>query len=172
MKTMQTTHEILYSNYDDSWQKIYFDTMSKGFVVAHNEHGKDELPINKEIAIRLATHFGERIELLPNSNLHGVKSADSTRNGEIWEWKKIIGSASSVQARLRKGSTQSPKILLTLPDVIDEAEILRGLMSAVNTDVKMRIQIVDFLFSNNKLVRLDRDKIRKRDFKLFFEALK
>jgi hypothetical protein len=146
---MQTTHEILYNNYDDSWQKIYFDSISQGFVVAHCEHGKDELPVNCAIAVRLAKYFGERIELLPNSNLHGVKSADATRNGEIWEWKTTNGSYTSVQKRIRVGSLQSCNILLIIPEYFDEADILRGMMSAINSDKNKLIESIDLLLMNN-----------------------
>ena len=169
---MDSENRKLYNAYNEEWQRIYFDETSQGFVVAHVKHGRDELELNVNIAIRLAKHFGERIELLPNINLHGVKSADATRNNEVWEWKKVIGTATSVQSRLRKGATQSSKILLILTEGFDESEVLRGLMSAVNLDRTSRIVVVDFLFPNNRLVRLEREKIRKRDFKLFFEALK
>ncbi len=169
---MDSDNKKLYDAYNEDWRRIYFDEMSQGSVVAHVEHGRDELGLNTDIAIRLAKHFGECIELLPNINLHRVKSADATRNGEVWEWKKVIGTSTSVQSRLRKGGTQSFKILLVLSEGFDEAEVLRGLMSAVNLDKTGRILIVDFLFPNDRLIRLERDKIRKRDFKLFFEALK
>ena len=169
---MDSDNKKLYDAYNEDWQRIYFDEMSQGYVVAHLEHGRDELVLNSSFAIRLAKHFGECIELLPNINLHGVKSADATRNGEVWEWKKVIGTSTSVQSRLRKGGTQSSKILLVLTEGFDEAEVLRGLMSAINLDKIGRILIVDFLFPNERLVRLEREKIRKRDFKLFFEALK
>lgn len=169
---MKTENQILYERYDENWQRIYFDSNSQGFVVAHIEHGRDELPINSAIAIRLAEHFGERIELLPNLNLHKQQSADATRNGEIWEWKKVIGTATSVQARLRKGGKQSSKILLSLTFDFEESDILRGLMSAVNTDKSQRIQIIDFLLPTNRLIRMTREQIKKRDFKSFFDALK
>ena len=169
---MDSDNRELYNAYDKNWQRVYFDETSQGFVVAHRKHGRDELPQNAEVAIRLAKHFGECIELLPSVNIHQVKSADSTRNGEVWEWKKVIGTATSVQGRLRKGSHQSSKILLILSDGFDESEVLRGLMSAVNTDYKSRIEIVDFLLPNNNLVRFEREKIRKRDFADFFNALK
>lgn len=169
---MQTANEYLYESYDENWQRLYFDLDSKGFVVAHKGHGRDELPLNRSVAIRLAKHFGEAIELLPNLNTHKLRSADATRNGEVWEWKKIIGTSTSVQGRLRTGGKQSPKILLTLPQGFDESDVLRGLMSAVNIDKTNRIQVVDFLLPNNRLVRLEREKIRRRDFKDFFDALK
>ena len=169
---MQTLHEILYSSYGDDWQKIYFDVASQGFVVAHRLHGKDELPINSHISIRLAKLFGERIELLPRLYGVGVKSADATRNGEVWEFKITNGTTTSVQLRIREGSHQSPRILLALPDVFDESDVLKGLMSAVNVDKNGRIELVHFLLPNGKLVELTRQMIQRRDFQTFFDALK
>jgi hypothetical protein len=122
---MLTENEVLYKSYDENWKRLYFDVDSQGFVVAHKGHGRDELPLNLAVAIRLAKHFGERIELLPNLNTHKLRSADASRNGEIWEWKTTIGTSTSVQKRLRTGSLQSNYILLILASNFDEAEALR-----------------------------------------------
>lgn len=169
---MQTENEYLYESYDENWQRLYFDLDSQGFVVAHKGHGRDELPLNRAVAIRLAKHFGERIELLPNENTHKLRSADATRNGEVWEWKTTIGSTTSVQKRLRTGGLQSNQILLILTSSFDEIAVLKGIISAINSDRSMRILKIDLLFESNKLVNLTREQIRKRDFNVFFEALK
>jgi hypothetical protein len=44
MKKMKTENENLYDSYDDNWRRLYFNATSQGFVVAHKDHGKDELP--------------------------------------------------------------------------------------------------------------------------------
>lgn len=122
--------------------------------------------------MRLAKHFGEKIELLPNENVHKLRSADATRNGEVWEWKTTNGSTTSVQKRLRTGSLQSNHILLILASNFDEAEVLRGVISAINSDRSCRILKIDLLLPNNNLVKFTREKIRLRNFDNFFDALK
>ena len=169
---MDSDNRKLYNAYDKNWQRVYFDETSQGFVVAHRKHGRDELPQNAQVAIRLAKHFGECIELLPSVNIHQVISADSTRNGEIWEWKTTNGTTTSVQKRLRTAGTQANYILLILPPVFDESVVLRGIMSAVNCDKIGRILKIDLLLEKDKLVRLSREQIRKREFSDFYNALK
>jgi hypothetical protein len=108
---METENEGLYKSYDENWQRLYFDADSQGFVVAHKRHGQDELPLNLAIVIRLAKHFGEKIELL------------------------------------------------------------RAIISTVNIDKNNRVIQIDLLLSNNKLVSLSKELVRKRDFKAFYAAL-
>ena len=60
---MDSNNKKLYDSYNEDWQRIYFDEMPQGYVVAHLEHGRDELVLNSSFAIRLAKHFGECIEL-------------------------------------------------------------------------------------------------------------
>ena len=112
---MKTENERLYESYDDNWRRLYFNSESQGFVVAHKKHGKDELPSNRILGIRLAKYFGERIELLPRLFGEHLKSADANRNDETWEWKTTNGSYTSVQNRLRVGSHQCGRLLLVFP---------------------------------------------------------
>jgi hypothetical protein len=167
---MKTENEHFYDSYDENWRRLYFDTTSQGFVVAHKEHGKDELPLNCAVAIRLAKYFGERIELLPCLFGEHLRSADANRNGETWEWKTTNGSYTSVQKRLRVGSHQCGRILLVLPDSFEHSDVLRGIISAVNSDKNKRIVQICLFLSNNKIVNLSREAIGKRDFTAFYDA--
>jgi hypothetical protein len=166
-----TPNQLLYDSYDDNWQKLYFDEESQGFVVAHKEHGDYELPTNFAIAERLAKHFGERIELLPCSFDFKIKSVDATRNGELWEYKVSNGSYASVQNRLRSGATQCPRVLVVLTPQFQTSQVLRGLISCVNLDSKMRIGEINLLTPENLIVQLTRDDIKKRNFEAAFEVL-
>lgn len=168
---MRTENKRIYESYDENWRRLYFNDDSQGFVVAHKQHGKDELPSNRAVAIRLAKYFGERIELLPNLFGEHLRSADANRDDETWEWKTTNGSYTSVQKRLRVGSHQCGRVLLVLPDTFDNSDILRGIISAVNSDKSKRIVQIALFLSNNKLVNLSRESIGRRDFKDFYEAL-
>ena len=168
---MKTENKRIYESYDEDWRRLYFNDDSQGFVVAHKQHGKGELPSNRAVAIRLAKYFGERIELLPNLSDKHVKVADANRNDVTWEWKMTNGSYTSVQKRLRVGSHQCGRILLILPDCFENSDILRGIISAVNSDKSKRIVQIALFLSSNRLVNLSRESIGKRDFKDFYEAL-
>jgi hypothetical protein len=168
---MQTENENLYESYDDNWQRLYFDLDSQGFVVAHVGHGKDELPLNRAVAIRLAKYYGERIELLPCIYGDHLRSADANRNGVTWELKTTNASYSSVQKRLRVGSHQCGRILLVLPNTFENSDVLRAVISAVNSDKNNRIIQIALFLSNDKLVTFTKELIRQRDFAAFYEAL-
>ena len=88
-----------------------------------------------------------------------------------WEWKMTNSSYTSVQKRLRVGSHQCGRILLILPDCFENSDILRGIISAVNSDKSKRIVQIALFLSSNRLVNLSRESIGKRDFKDFYEAL-
>jgi hypothetical protein len=167
---MKTENERLYESYDENWRRIYFNSESQGFVVAHKKHGKDELPSNRALGIRLAKYFGERIELLPRLFGEHQKSADANRNDETWEWKMTNGSYTSVQKRLRIGSHQCGRILLVLPDSFENSDVLRGVISAVNSDKNKRIVQITLFLPNNKLVTFSRESVGKRDFTDFYNA--
>jgi hypothetical protein len=168
---MKTENERLYESYDDNWRRLYFNSESQGFVVAHKKHGKDELPSNRMLGIRLAKYFGERIELLPHLFGEHLKSADANRNDETWEWKTTNGSYTSVQNRLRVGSHQCGRILLVLPDTFENSDVLRGIISAINSDKNKRIVQITLLLPSNKLVTFSRESVGKRDFTDFYNAL-
>ncbi len=168
---MQTENENIYESYDENWRHLYFDADSQGFVVAHKGHGRDELPLNLAVAIRLAKHFGERIELLPCIYGDHLRSADANRNDETWELKTTNASYSSVQKRLRVGSHQCGRILLVLPDTFENSDVLRAVISAVNSDKNNRIIQIALLLANNKLVTFTKGQVRRRDFVAFYEAL-
>ena len=168
---MNSNNRELYNAYDKNWQRVYFDETSQGFVVAHIEHGKDELAQNIEVAIRLVKRFGDCIELLPISYRKHDKSADAIRNGELWEWKTSSGSYSSVQKRLRVGSHQCGRVMLILPEFFEISYVLRGIISAVNSDRDQGLLQVAVFLPNSKLIILTREMIRKRDFDEFFKDL-
>jgi hypothetical protein len=168
---MKTENEQLYDNYDENWRRLYFNRESQGFVVPHKKHGRDELPSNRAVAIRLAKYFGEKIELLPQLFGEHLKSADANRNNEMWEWKMTNGSYTSVQKRLCIGSHQSGRILLVLPEIFENSDVLRGIISAVNSDKNKRIVEISLLLPNNKLVTFSRESVGKRDFTDFYTAL-
>lgn len=162
-------NRMLFDAYDANWHKIFYDTKTNGYVAVHVEHGKQELAQNLAVALRLA-RLGERIELLENSTDN--TSADATRDGEIWEFKTTNASQSSIQGRIRKGKRQSGNILLIMPEHFDEAEVLSGLLNAVNMDASDLIKKIDLLFNDNKIAAFDKLMIQKRQFEAFWNSLK
>lgn len=123
------------------------------------------------LGIRLAKYFGERIELLPHLFGEHLKSADANRNDETWEWKTTNGSYTSVQNRLRVGSHQCGRILSVLPDTFENSDVLRGIISAINSDKNKRIIQITLLLPSNKLVTFSRESVGRRDFTDFYNAL-
>jgi hypothetical protein len=167
-KMNKHTNQDLFESYNDEWHQLFFDIKSDGYLVAHKKHGLRELPQNIQVGLRLA-RLGECVELLPD--LSNTPSADATRNGEIWEIKTTNGSYRSVQNRLRKGRKQSRRILLVMPEIFEHTDVLRGLLSPTNTDKEKSFEIVDLLLIDDKIIRLDYEEVKKRDFKKYWAVI-
>jgi hypothetical protein len=164
----QHPNKDLFDAYDENWHKLFFDTQTMGYLVAHKKHGLREFPQNMQVGLRLA-RMGECVELLPDTPQ--VPSVDATRNNEVWEIKMTNGTANSVQKRLTKGKTQSKCILLVLPEFFEDADLLRGIISAINNDKDKNIEKIDLLFFDDRLVQLNRYDIQKRDFKKYWALI-
>ncbi|MBL7815260.1 MAG: hypothetical protein JNL70_09625 [Saprospiraceae bacterium] len=158
---MSKTNRSIFDEYDETiWTKIQFNENSNGYVVVHQHHGKGELVVNLPIALKLA-EWGFCVELL--AELKTMQTADSTLNGEFWEFKTVVGTTRSVQNRLREGKKQSDKVLLVLPSDYEIGEILRGIISAINVDKSQELKMVGLL-TEFEFIVLSRLEIHRRDF--------
>ena len=61
--------------------------------------------------------------------------------------------------------------MLVLPEFCEVSVVLRGIISAVNSDREQRLSQIAVFLPNDKLITLTRESIRKRDFDDFFKAL-
>jgi Contact-dependent growth inhibition CdiA C-terminal domain len=159
------TNYTLFDAYDDTeYTKIFFDTETGGFVVAHREHGKKELTGNKIIALMLSKH-GYRVVLLaaqPN-----VISADATLDDEIWEFKTIsetINMSNAVQKDISRAKRQAANILIFIAQAYLIKEITKGIYNAIKFDERRMVKKIGVLFQNGDLVMLTRKEILNETF--------
>jgi hypothetical protein len=158
---MEKNKREWYEQYDESeWDKVIFNSINNSYIVVHKQHGSREREGNLQIAHRLLL-LGYSVELLPL--VDNEKTPDSRLNDILWEFKMTSGSISSIQSRLREGKEQCSNILLALPERFILGDILRGIISAINSDKTGKIEIVGLLF-DYELVEMKRIEIEKRQF--------
>jgi hypothetical protein len=163
------TNYALFEAFDNKYyNKIFFDTETGGFVVAHKEHGRNELKGNKVIALRLAA-LGKRVILLPNQI--NVISADADVDSEIWEFKTLMTSTnlrSAIQVAIRRAKLQSCNILCFINQLYVIEEITAGIDSAVRNDKSEKIARIAVLFEDGKIIDITREEILQRQFAFKF----
>jgi len=106
-------NHIEYENYNTQlYDKVYFNTDSGGYVVVHKLHGKQERAENVEIA-KILADAGKRVELLPISDVQGMKNPDAKVDGMIFEFKENkTPTFSAIEKEIRKAKNQADNILL------------------------------------------------------------
>jgi len=79
-----------YNSYDNEWEKTYFDELSGGYNVYHNEHkfskrggGGDA---EKTVGLMLAKYNGKQVEFLPERE---NVAPDIKFDGQTWDIKYI-----------------------------------------------------------------------------------
>lgn len=163
------TNYALFDAYDETlYTKIFFDTETGGFVVAHKEHGPYELVGNKKIAL-LLVKYGYRIILLGNQP--DVVSADATLDDEIWEFKTISESvrmSNAVQKDISRGKLQAANILIFIAQVYQTREITRGIYNAIKFDARQLVKKIGILFQNGHLVIIERSEVLDESFRSRF----
>ncbi len=164
-RLLKATSQLVYDSYPaKDWVREAFDDKTGGYVVRHaSQAGERELPANLATAKRLM-EMGHAVELVENRN--GEVSPDALVDGRVWEMKVTSGSANSVQFLLRTGKAQAGRVLLVVPKSATIANIIKGMMSAVNMDKDRKLVSIGLLFEPNDLVELTAEQVRKRDFAL------
>jgi hypothetical protein len=160
------TNYALFEAFDNKYyNKIFFDTETGGFVVAHKEHGKNEIAGNKTIAL-LLVKIGYQVVLLGNQP--NVISADATLNGEVWEFKTImetVNMSGAVQKDIKRGKRQAANILIFIDQLYETREITRGIYNAIKFDEKRVVKKIGILFQNGYLIIMERAEVLDESFR-------
>jgi Contact-dependent growth inhibition CdiA C-terminal domain len=156
-------HQI-FDAFNENYIKDYFDVDTGGFLVIHVRHGLNEVKANKIIGLQLAKR-GEQVILLENDE--NKISADSTRNGVIWEFKtfqKAQNLRGAVQKTLRLGKKQANNVLCFIDQPYKKSEIIGALYNVIKFDFKKELHAIAILFRNNHLIEITREEIIDESF--------
>ncbi len=160
------TSYIVFEEFDDTnYTKLFFDSNTGGFVVAHKQHGENELEGNKTIAIILAK-IGYRVILLPNSP-DTPPTPDASVNDELWEFKTISQThnlSNRVHKVISKGKHQSSKVLIYIAQSYKIYEITRGIENAIRVDGGEFIEKIGILFQDGRLIIVKRNEVIDKSF--------
>lgn len=160
---------LLFEEFDDTdYIKIFFDSKTGGFVVAHKQHGKNEFETNRVIALLLAK--GEyRVILL--SNMIDIPTPDASINDEMWEFKTISQATNlknRVQLDIKKGKRQAANILIFIAQRYNIEDIRAGIYNAVKFDDKEKIQKIGILFQDGRLIIVERFEVIDKSYRTKF----
>lgn len=159
-----TQSRQIFDAFNEHYLKDYFDEETGGFLVIHVKHGLNEVKGNKTIGLRLAKR-GEQVILLENDETK--MSADSTRNGVIWEFKtfqKAQNLRGAMQKTLRMGKKQSSNVLCFIDQPYKTSEIIGALYNVIKFDFKKELQTIAILFRSNELIEIRREEIIDESF--------
>lgn len=157
----------LYENAEYEYQRTYFDEKTGGFVLTHEQHGKQDIQSEQFVAQTLATQ-GKQVRLLKEIGLpKGVKTPDAEINGVLWDFKRLTEEATSLANRIQAGIKQSIKQgAVNVGYHIDKSEynlseLERGIKRALDLDVAEKIDSVVLIFRDGNMDIYDRTRFNQ-----------
>ena len=151
----------LYNNFGDDYERYYFDEITGGFVLIHQNHKttESELFIAKVLAQK-----GGQVKLLSEQAEAGVKTPDAEIDGKICEFKELTEGSQSLGNRVQEGIGQARKQGATaVYYYINRSDyelwkINRGIRQAFFWDKQQRIKEISLLFNDGTLETISREE--------------
>lgn len=135
------------------------DPVTGGYVVVHRQHGADELPQNLAVALELMRR-GEQVVLL--AVVPGARSPDATRNGELWEFKRLSQAHNiprAIEKSLSQRRGQASRFVLHIQQPHSLAQLAHGLYKAYCNSQPSQLLAVALLFPDGRLATLERAQL-------------
>ncbi|HMP13432.1 MAG TPA: DUF935 family protein [Saprospiraceae bacterium] len=107
-RLLKSTSELVYNNYDETWERLHFDKPTGGYLVVSKQHDSDRRPDNVVIGNLLARE-GEPIELLPSKTIQD--NPDAARAGRLWVFINL-DDLTELEERLQAAEKRGKRILL------------------------------------------------------------
>ena len=140
------------------------DASSGGSVLVHVWHGANELQQNLEVAWQLMRR-GERIVLL--ETIKGLRTADATRNGVEWEFKRLSNAKNiprAIEKAVLQKKGQACRFVLHIMQPYSNSQLTNGLYKIVCNSAPADFQEIALLFADGRLVSLSRQEIENKNF--------
>ena len=157
----------LYNEFDNNYNKEFFNAKNGGFAVIHKRHGKTEKKDNLIIANKLAEK-GKGVELI--ENFENIKSFDARVDGIEWEFKtltKYSNLKNAIDRELRAAVKQSSNILLFINNGYQKEDLITGVER--RTLRTREIKFVSILFRDGRLITVSRKQIETGEFRKLVE---
>ncbi len=154
----------LYESAECEYQRTYFDEKTGGFVLTHEQHGKQNIQSEQFVAQVFATQ-GKQVRLLKEIGLpEGVKTPDAEIDSALWDFKRLTEEATSLANRVQAGIKQAIKQgAANVGYHIDRSEydlseIERGIKRALDLDIAEQIDRVVLIFKDGSMDIYDRTR--------------
>ena len=154
----------LYESAKSEYQRTYFDEQTGGFVLTHEQHGKQDIQSEQFVAQAFARQ-GKHVRLLKEIGLpEGVKTPDAEIEVVLWDFKRLTEGATSLANRVQAGIKHAIKqSAVNVGYHIDRSEydlseIERGIKRALDLDIAEQIDRVVLIFRDGSMDIYDRTR--------------
>lgn len=115
----------------DFARRTVYTSESGGSIVSENQKITNEEKDNID-ALKAFADKGDKVVLLKTSDQKGVRTADSTINGVLWEVKtNRTPTESAIDTALRSCNGQSKNLVLNLKSGITDTRLISGLKGRI-----------------------------------------
>lgn len=149
----------VYNNAGQEYERYYFDEISGGFILIHQNHNLTESEI---FVARIFAQSGKKVTLLSEQTEEGVKTPDAEIDQELWEFKELknaINLRGATQRDIRNGRKQAGNIAYHINQDYDISRINAGIESALRFDQERLVQKITLVFNDNKIETLTREEL-------------
>jgi hypothetical protein len=154
------TSKAIYQNAEPEYQQHYFDEVSGGFVLIHQQHNLN----NSEIFVaEVLAKMGKRVTLLSEQAAVGVRTPDAEIDGQICEFKELTEQTQNIRDRVQEGISRaknqgaSAVIFHINRENYDVWKINAGIKQALFWDTGKQIQEIIFVANSKQIQTITRE---------------
>ncbi len=148
-----------YNNIDKEYERYYFDEITGGFVIIHQNHN---ITVSEMFVALVFAKLGKQVKLLSEQTGEGMKTPDAEIDGELWEFKELknaLNVRGATQRDIRNGRKQARNIAYHLNQDYNIDDINGGIESAIRFDPQRLVEKITLIFNDETLITLTREEI-------------
>ena len=149
----------VYDSFSEEYQRYYFDELTGGFVLIHQNHNTTPSEI---FVAQIFAQSGKQVKLLSEQTKEGFKTPDALIDGELWEFKELknaINIRGATQKDIRNGRKQAGNIAYHLNQDYNIDDINAGIQSAIRFDPQKLVEKITLIFNDETWKTLTREEI-------------
>lgn len=153
--------KAIYENAEPEYQRSYFDEVTGGFVLIHQQHNLND---SESFVAEVLAKMGKKVKLLSEQAAEGVRTPDAEIDGEICEFKELTKESSNLKNRVQEGfgkaKNQSANAVIfhVNIEIYDIREIDEGIRQAIYWDVNNLMQTIILVFNNQSVQKITREE--------------
>lgn len=152
--------KAIYENAELEYQRSYFDDVTGGFVLIHQEHNLND---SESFVAEVLAKIGKRVTLLSEQAAEGVRTPDAEIDGEICEFKELTESTRNIRYRVQEGISRAKNqgasivIFHINRENYDVWKINAGIKQGLFWDTQNQIQQIFFVAKSKQIQIITRE---------------